>query len=159
MKRPPLEAARVVRARKVDATVEEMRTAAAAAARAGENAERARAAEREARENAERAESEERVSLETQTQRSARDLAQLAAFEVGHALEHERLAARTAATARDAETARDQELSQRSKLGTARADLHAVEKHQAKWRANEEKRVQDKADEAAEESHAARRRR
>jgi hypothetical protein len=156
-KRPPLEAARVLRSKKVEANAEAVRHAAEAAERGRGEATRAEEAEQSARRELERTEREERASLESTF--DARDLAQLAAFEVGHALERDRLAARTAAAARDAEKASAEELARRSTLALARADLDAVEKHQARWRTSEEKRAQEKADEAAEESHAARRRR
>jgi len=155
VKKPPLEAVRVVRARKVDHTAEAMRNAAVEAERARTEAERARESEKHAREEAERAERSERASLGERM--SPRELAQLAAFEVGHQLENEKLAAKAAKAARDADAARAEELARRSKLAQARADLDAVEKHQSKWRTSEEKRAQEKTDEAAEESHAARR--
>ena len=157
MKRPPLDAVRTVRARKVDAAALETRRAADVADRARAIEARAREAEEHGKAEAARLEADERQRISSTT--SARELAQLGAFEVGNALTRERLEARTAAAARDTEAALDAERARRSTLATAEAELDAVKKHQEAWRKTEAAHAQEKADEAAEESHAARRRR
>ena len=155
-RKPPLEVVRGVRSRAVDEAAAVAREAAAKATGARDVAERAKEHERSVRASASARTLAEQDALAPGA--SPRALAQLAAFE--HGLETK--IAREAAKAREAERraaeASLEEDVRRQGLVTAKGALDVVEKHQARTRAQQDKHDQEKLDETAEESHAARRR-
>lgn len=144
----------MVRARTVDDRSSEL-------AEARRQADRARAAADEGRERAARTRDELRGQAERETEElsrgaSARDFAQLAAFEVGAEQSIARAEDAARAAARRADEAARVEDARRAALGDARAALDVVEKHQAKSRAREERDAAARLDEAAEDAFAAR---
>jgi hypothetical protein len=150
-----LEAVRVVRANAVDDRATNARKAAQASAEARARADQARELDLRARHEAARAQDSERDALADGA--SPRDLAQLASFEVGVALERQRREARTVQVEREANACTERERAARAELEAARAALEVVERHQEKARKAEERRAQDRVDEASEEAHAGRR--
>jgi hypothetical protein len=154
-RKPPLEVVVGVRSRAVDDAAETTRDAAAAAARARDDAERAREDERAVRDAASARTRAEQDALASSA--SPRDLAQLAAFAHGLATKVAHGAARTAEAERRATEAAAREAEERARLVTAKGSLEVVEKHRARTRAADDALDQQQLDEAAEEAHAARR--
>lgn len=153
-KKAPLEVVRVVRAHTVDDRARDL-------AEAKRDADRARAAADDAKDCAARARDDLRAQTERETQElsggaSARDFAQLAAFEVGAQQVIERADDRARAAERRADEATRLEGARRGALGEARAALDVVEKHQANARARDEREAAARLDEAAEDAFAAR---
>lgn len=150
----PLEVVRTVRDDAVEAARIGVRDAERLATTAREEAAQARA-----REQAVKAEVRARAEAESRaltTGASARDFAQLAAWEVAAQASVDR-AVETRTTAERTARAADAKVdARRSELGQAKTALEIVERHQATIVARETARAAAAIDEAAEEAHAAR---
>lgn len=153
-RKPPLEVVRVVRSKAVDDASTSLREAAERARRAAEEA-------RVAEERAAHTRAHERAAVhaegaELSRGASARDFAQLAAFEVGaerRVADATARAAERAAVARDAHAHEDRA---RAELTEARASLDVVERHQRDAAQKQARQDDARVDEAAEEAFAAR---
>lgn len=156
-KKPPLEVVRTVRQRALDDAARAMQTATRERQRAEDLAARAAHEESTARAAAESRRQSEESALAAAM--SPRELAQLAAFELAERRKLELAAERTAAAAALEAKATEKENARRGDVVRSRTGLDVVEKVQDKWRADQRDAEQAAIDEAAEEAHAARRRR
>lgn len=153
-RKPPLEVVRVVRAKAVEDASTSLREA---AERARRTAEEARAAEeRAAHTHAHEDAAVRAEGAELARGASARDFAQLAAFEVGAERRVAEATARAADRAAKARDAQKQEDRERAALTEARASLDVVERHQREAAEKQARQDDARVDEAAEEAFAAR---
>lgn len=154
-RKPPLDVVRVVRARALDDAKAGALATAGAAQGARREAERAAAIEQAGR--AREADAHAKELAERPERVSPRELAQLAAFELGAEARIDRLRASTRAASQQADDAGRADDEARALLVRAKGALEGVEGYQARARQAEEREEQARADEGAEEAFAARR--